>query len=51
MEGKMKTDQQSLVKQLQQLACDGDKVVALSKHKGLFITDHCSNDIIIISQY
>ena len=35
VEGKSKPDQRSLVKQCQQLAHDGEKVIALNKHEGL----------------
>ena len=47
VERKIKTDQQSLIEQCQQLAHDREEIVVLSKCKGLLNTDCCGYDIII----
>ena len=51
VEGKIKTDQQSLIEQCKQLAHDGEEVIPSSKHEELPNTDCCGNDYIIVSQH
>ena len=46
-----KTDQQFLIKWCCQLACDGDKVIALSKRKGMPNLEHWGNNLIIVSRH